>query len=183
VPILHTRAPVSVAPLSPGKSRDVGAFYLRKSADSFAIFTAMRRASSPRLAPLGHRLGLASLMDGTAPPLPFQLPPFLLRERNSWADVRPAPLAAKFPLMAFCRFPREDATADYECDHRGNKNPKLQVLHRGVLRRLTPLLTHYTSARASSLAPHQLRQLRNVGRDPPHLILAEQLCCRAAEEP
>jgi hypothetical protein len=25
--------------------------------------------------PLGHRLGLASLMDGTVPPLPFQLPP------------------------------------------------------------------------------------------------------------
>ena len=31
VPILRTRAPVSIPPLSPGKSRNVGAFYLRNS--------------------------------------------------------------------------------------------------------------------------------------------------------
>jgi hypothetical protein len=47
-------------------------------------------------------------------------------------------------------------------------------LHRGVLYRLTPLLTHYTSARASSLALHQLRQLRVIRRDPSRLIFAEQ---------
>ena len=48
VPILHTRAPVSVAlSFSPGKSYDcVGAFHLRKSSGNFAIFAAMRRASS-----------------------------------------------------------------------------------------------------------------------------------------
>ena len=50
--------------------------------------------------PLGHRLGLVSLMDGTAPRCPSNQRPFLLRERNSRADVRPALLAATFPLVA-----------------------------------------------------------------------------------
>jgi len=62
-----------------------------ENSGSLAILTAMRLASS-RVSkssaavrwgadqignryPLGHRLGLASLMTGTLPPLPFQLPP------------------------------------------------------------------------------------------------------------
>jgi len=34
-----------------------------------------RRFVARETGPLGHKLGLASLMDGTVPPLPFQLPP------------------------------------------------------------------------------------------------------------
>ena len=37
------------------------------------------------------------------------------------------------------RFPREDTTAYYECGHDCPENPKLYLLHCGVLRRLTPL--------------------------------------------
>jgi hypothetical protein len=33
------------------------------------------RFISREISPSGHRLGLASLMDGTVPPLPFQLTP------------------------------------------------------------------------------------------------------------
>ena len=76
-----------------------------------------------------------------------------------------------FRWWLFCRFPREDAAADYECAHDCPENPKWHLLHCGVLRCLTPLLTHYTSARASSLAPHQLWQLGNVRRDPPYPTL------------
>jgi len=39
----------------------------------------------------------------------------------------------------FCRLPREDAAADHECDYDRNKNPKLRILHCGVLRRVIPL--------------------------------------------
>ncbi len=52
-------------------------------------------------------------------------------------------------------------------------NDLLQVLHRGVLRRLTPPLTHYTSARASRLAPHQFWQLSDIRRNPPRFIFCE----------
>jgi len=48
-----------------------------------------------------------------------------------------------------------------------------QVLHRGVLRRLTPPLTHCTSARASRLAPHQFWQLSDIRRNPPRFIFCE----------
>jgi hypothetical protein len=40
--------------------------------------------------------------------------------------------------VALFRFPREDAAADHECDHGGNKNPKLRLLHCGVFHRVTP---------------------------------------------
>ena len=39
----------------------------------------------------------------------------------------------------FLRFPRENAAADYPCNHDCPENPKLHLLHCGVLRRLTPL--------------------------------------------
>ena len=43
---------------------------------SLAIFAAILRASMARETnPLGHRLGLVSLTDGTVPTLPFQLVP------------------------------------------------------------------------------------------------------------
>jgi hypothetical protein len=76
-------------------------------------------------------------------------------------------------LDALFWFARENAAADHDRDHRGNKNRKLQVLHRGVLRRLTPPLTHYTSARASRLAPHQFWQLSDIRRNPPRFIFCE----------
>jgi len=41
--------------------------------------------------------------------------------------------------VAFDRFAREDATADYERAHDRPENPKLYLLHCGVLRRSTPL--------------------------------------------
>jgi hypothetical protein len=43
-----------------------------------------------------------------------------------------------FPWWLFCRFPREDAAADYECGQDRPENPKLHLLHCGVLRRVTP---------------------------------------------
>src|SRR5712692_11460502 len=46
--------------------------------------------------PLGHRLGLASLMDGTVPPLPSNYRPFLLRDRNSWAETTLRATSASF---------------------------------------------------------------------------------------
>jgi hypothetical protein len=52
----------------------VSRFLWQSDQVSFAKFTAIRCVSS-RVSPSGHRLGLASLMDGTVPPLPFQLPP------------------------------------------------------------------------------------------------------------
>ena len=55
-------------------------------------------------------------------------------------------------LAAFFRFPRHNAAADYECGHDGNKNPELRLLHRGVLRRLTPPRAVLERACASSLA-------------------------------
>ena len=50
----------------------------RKHRAAFAHFGHLRKmlaSSRVRIAPWGHRLGLVSLMDGTVPPLPFQLPP------------------------------------------------------------------------------------------------------------
>jgi hypothetical protein len=44
-----------------------------------------------------------------------------------------------FRWWLFCRFPREDAAADKECGHNRPENPKLHLLHCGVLRRPTPL--------------------------------------------
>jgi hypothetical protein len=43
-----------------------------------------------------------------------------------------------FRWWLFCRFPREDAAADYECGHDCPENPKWYLLHCGVLRRVTP---------------------------------------------
>jgi hypothetical protein len=63
----------------------------------FAILLAIRRPSSRvRLAHWGHRLGLASLMDGTIPPLPSNYRPFLLRDRNSWAETTLRATSASF---------------------------------------------------------------------------------------
>jgi hypothetical protein len=45
----------------------------------------------------------------------------------------------RFCRWLFRRFPREDAAADYECGRDRPENPKVDLLHRGVLRRLTPL--------------------------------------------
>ena len=44
-----------------------------------------------------------------------------------------------FPWWLFLRFPREDTAADYERGHDCPENPKLHLLHCGVLRRSTPL--------------------------------------------
>ena len=43
-----------------------------------------------------------------------------------------------FLWWLFCRLPREDAAADYECAYDCPENPKLHLLHCGVLRRVTP---------------------------------------------
>jgi hypothetical protein len=45
----------------------------------------------------------------------------------------------RFRRWLFCRLPREDAAADYECGHDCPENPKLHLLHFGVLRRPSPL--------------------------------------------
>jgi hypothetical protein len=69
---------------------------------------------------------------------------------------------------------RKNAAADDERNHRGNKNPKLQVLHRGVLRRLTPPLTTIRQCvtHVSRLTSSGIGDIRH---DPQRLILAEQL--------
>jgi hypothetical protein len=44
-----------------------------------------------------------------------------------------------FHWWPFCQFPREDTAADHERRHDCPENPKLHLLHCGVLRHSTPL--------------------------------------------
>jgi hypothetical protein len=82
----------------------VGRQIILMMGDIFAPATLGRHwfhSNAPRLiaretSPLGHRLGLASLMDGTVPPLPSNYRPFLLRDRNSWAETTPRATSASF---------------------------------------------------------------------------------------
>jgi hypothetical protein len=79
-----------------------------------------------------------------------------------------------FRWWLFCRLPREDAAADYECAHDCPENPKLHLLHCGVLRSPNTTANHYKAFRVSSLA-QQPRQLGDIHRNPPRLVFGEQL--------
>jgi hypothetical protein len=164
---------------------------LRSSSDSFATLAAIRRAliareqivcgralgrrSNMQPLPLGHRLGLASLMDGTVPPaaLPTTAPFFFETETAGLMFVRHR-WPQSFRWWLFCRLPREDAAADYECAHDCPENPKLHLLHCGVLRSPNTTTSHYKAFRVSSLA-QQPRQFGDIRRNPLCLIFAEQL--------
>jgi hypothetical protein len=73
------------------------------------------------------------------------------RASSRTADFRTCLFLIGQYLMVFFRFPRENAAADHEPSHCGSKDRKLDVLHRGVLRRLTPPRS-FKPARALSLA-------------------------------
>jgi len=72
--------------------------------------------------------------------------------------IRPF-LAGLLRAESLFGFSGENAAADHKCDHGGNKKSKIQLLHRGVLRRLTTTARHYKTVRASN-CDHRLR--RNV---------------------
>ena len=75
---------------------------------------------------------------GSPAALPITAPFFFESETAGLMFVRHC-WPQSFPWWLFCRFPREDAAADYECGYDRPENPKLHLLHCGVLRRPTPL--------------------------------------------
>jgi hypothetical protein len=66
-----------------------------------------------------------------------------------------------FRWWLFCRFPREDAAADYECAHDCPENPKWHLLHCGVLHRSTPLraIIRRSAIKSCAIAPATWRYL------------------------
>ncbi len=79
----------------------------------------------------------------------------------------------------FCRFPREDAAEDHPCSQRGKKQPKLCLLHRGVLRR--PNTTHKDIIKrpAHQVLANSSGSLAIFG-DPPRLIAKVQFKIKAS---
>src|SRR3974390_1628640 len=75
---------------------------------------------------------------GSPAALPITAPFFFETETAGLMFVRHR-WPQSFRWWLFCRLPREDATADHECAHDCPENPKLHLLHCGVLRRPTPL--------------------------------------------
>ena len=125
-----------------------------------AVFAAMRRASSPvsslaaaeRL-PLGSQTWFSFFNGryGSAAALPTTAPFFFETETAGLMFV-PHRWPQSFPWWLFCRLPREDAAADYECAHDCPENSKLHLLHCGVLRSPNTTTSHYKAFRVSSLA-------------------------------
>jgi hypothetical protein len=74
---------------------------------------------------------------GSPAALPITAPFFFESETAGLMFVRHR-WPHSFCWWPFCRFPREDAAADYECGHNCPENPKLHLRHCGVLRRPTP---------------------------------------------
>jgi hypothetical protein len=102
-------------------------------------WAAIRRASSSARLALGSqtRFSFFNGRYGSPAALPITAPFFFETETAGLMFVRHR-WAQSFPWWLFCRFPREDAAADHECEHGRNKNPKLHLLHCGALRRATP---------------------------------------------
>ena len=74
-----------------------------------------------------HPIGNLSASYRCFPPKPFH-------DFHPWLDRTQLALLSQFRWWLFRRLPREDATADYECGHDRPENPKLHLLHCGVLR-------------------------------------------------